>query len=95
MAGVTLARSDLTEAQLVGADLRYSICHGAIFDKADLHHANLWNIDLGSSSAKETIFCKCWLGNSNLVDADIRGADFSGAWITAADLSNSLLAGST
>ncbi len=92
-----LAGSDLKEADLHAARLRFASLaaarlEGADLSQADIQHAqfndaNLAGADLGEARLDHANFACADLRGANLVDADARYATFSGARLVGADLS--------
>lgn len=83
LAGLDLARVDLSQMDLKCANLRKTDLEQATLVKADLRGANLAHANLSGAN----------LAHANLRDANLEGADLSEANLDEADLSDSNLSG--
>ena len=79
--GADLREADLTGAALIGADLTGAALGGAKLNKADLTDASLDEADLTDAD----------LRGADLTDADLDGADLDGAALGGADLDEAAL----
>ena len=80
-ARANLARADLSDANLRGADLS-----GADLSDANLRGANLRGAYLSDANLRGANLRGAYLSDANLSGADLSGADLSGADLSSADL---------
>ncbi|MCA7900721.1 pentapeptide repeat-containing protein [Burkholderia cepacia] len=80
--------TNLSDANLSGADLRDANLRGAYLSGANLRDADLSGADLSGADLRDAN-----LSGANLRDADLSGADLSGADLSGADLSGADLSG--
>ena len=81
----------LTNASLVGADMRGMVLLGAQIDGADLRNARLdgallEGADLSRADLRGARLTNADLSRTNLVEADLRGADISGSRVFGASV---------
>jgi uncharacterized protein YjbI with pentapeptide repeats len=85
---VDLSGANLTDANLMKADLR-----GALFDRANLSRADLSGADLRQAYLSRADLSKADLSRANLSRANLSGADLSGAILIEATLRQANLSG--
>jgi len=90
-------RPDLSQAKLIGADLRKANLGMADLNGADLSGANLSEADLraefSEANLSEANLLRADLSGANLSEAKLRGANFLGATLTGVNASGADLSG--
>lgn len=86
LCGANLEKTNLYQANLCSADLRGANLHGAILSAANLKGANLFGANL-----KEAILSAANLEDANLSSADLRGANLYLAKLQGAILIDAIL----
>lgn len=92
------SRSNLTGAQLEGANLTETIARRTVFDQANLSRtvfsrADLYQASLRGADLRQACLAGADLGQCDFSRADLRGADLTGARLTRADFSQADLRG--
>ena len=85
--GADLRYASLRGANLCGADLHFANLRGAKLSGADLHFANLRGAELSGADLHGANLSDASLRGANLCGANLRGAELSGADLHGADLS--------
>jgi hypothetical protein len=76
--GAWLRWTILADADLFGANLRKTDCHGAIFDGSVLSEANMTDAKLGAASFKKSTCTNTVVTGTDVTAADFEGADLRG-----------------
>ncbi|HVB22591.1 MAG TPA: pentapeptide repeat-containing protein [Ktedonobacteraceae bacterium] len=82
---------DLSNANLIGANLSDASLNGAYLSNASLNRSNLIGADLSNASLNGAYLIGADLSNANLNGANLNGTIFSNAILSNADLSNAIL----
>jgi uncharacterized protein YjbI with pentapeptide repeats len=90
---VSLGRSRLVGAKLVGADAYSARFVSSDLTGGDLTGANLRDVDFTRAVLRDAKLVATDLRRARLFRADLRGADLTGANLEGADFSNALLDG--
>ncbi|WP_053748428.1 pentapeptide repeat-containing protein [Streptomyces sp. MMG1533] len=93
--GLHLARADLHEADLTGANLQGATLTEAVLLKADLTKANLHGARLTMALLGRAKLAKANLQGAELTDASLAGATLTWAYLAAATLTRADLSGAT
>ena len=90
-ADFSVAVTDLSGANLRGADLRAAKLHGANLIGADISDAGLWRANLTGTHLNRATLIKADLSSTTLIQADLGRADLSAADLAGADLTRANL----
>ncbi len=91
LGGVNFSRVNLAAANLSGAKMEKANLSSARLHKANLSHTRLDHADLTYAHLNKANFAFSHLENAVLIFADLRGADFRGAYLKRASLEDANL----
>ncbi|MDB3945566.1 pentapeptide repeat-containing protein [Gammaproteobacteria bacterium] len=91
LVGLNLRGANLRGANLRGADLRGANLREAQLDRANIDESDLFGADLSYSNLAEVSLSRAFLRGANLSGVDLTGVDLSGMDLTGTNLSKTIL----